>query len=133
MRTRSEAYDKTRRAAGRIPTQRKDVVDACAGNVVEHAAQFVDRRADAGDVRHRLDSEIALDRLRHVERARACTAARAVRHRYECRVQRPQFLDRFQQRLRGGLVLWRKELKGKRWALRREQVAYLHGSMLRGP
>ena len=49
-----------------------------ARDLVEDLAQALDRLADAGQVRHRLEAEVLLDPLRDLDRALARGAGRAV-------------------------------------------------------
>ena len=64
-------------ALRRVAAQREDVLDAGVAHLVERAAQLVDRGADAGEVRHRLQAVLALDARDDVDRL----VARASRRR----------------------------------------------------
>src|SRR5262249_10873687 len=52
---------KRRLALGRIAAQRQDVLDAQTPGLVEYRAELFARRADAGEVRHRLDAALLAD------------------------------------------------------------------------
>ena len=59
-----------------IAAQREHVVDAGVAQPVENHAQLVDGRVDAGQMRHRLDVELAADARDQLHGARAHRSAR---------------------------------------------------------
>ena len=65
-------------ALRRVAAQGEHVVEAEAAHLVERGAQLVDRRADAGEVRHRLEADLVADARDDLERLAAGRAAGAV-------------------------------------------------------
>ena len=59
-------------------------------HLVERRAQLVDGRADAGEVRHRLEPVLVADARDDLERLAARRAAGAVGDRHEGGLERPQ-------------------------------------------
>ena len=55
-------------ARRRVAAQGEHVLDAGVAHDVERLAQLVDRRADAGEVGHRLEAVLGLDRGHEVDR-----------------------------------------------------------------
>ena len=82
-----------------------------AANAVERRAELLDGRADAGEVRHRLDAEVLLDPLDDLDRAVARRAARAVGDRDERRRVLSELRERRAQVLLALLGLRREELE----------------------
>src|SRR5918993_1516247 len=81
-------------------------------------------------MRHRLDAEVALDRLRDLDGAVARGAAGAVRDRDVVRLVVLQDLERAPERGLPLVRLWREELKRKDRPLPLEQVGDAHGTNL---
>ena len=75
--------EKSPRAIGWVAAQRQDVVDPGAAQSIENAVELVDRRVDTGQVRNRLDVELALDAADELHRTRPHRAARAIGDRHE--------------------------------------------------
>ena len=87
--------------------------------LVERGAQLVDRRADAGEVRHRLEADLVADARDDLERLAAGRAAGAVGHADEVGRQRTQAGEReVEVRLALG-GLGREELEGEHRAVAR--------------
>ena len=58
-------------AGGRVAAQREHVLDPGVAHAVQRRAQLVDGRADAGEVRHRLQAVVGLDARDDVDRLAA--------------------------------------------------------------
>ena len=106
-------------ALRRIAAQGEDVLEAEAAHLVERGAQLVDRRADAGEVRHRLQADLVADARDDLERLAARRAAGAVGDADEVRGQRSQAGERqVEVRLALGGT-GREELEGEHRAIAR--------------
>ena len=106
-------------ALRRIAAQGEDVLEAEAAHLVERGAQLVDGRADAGEVRHRLQADLVADALHDLERLAARRPAGAVGDADEVRGQRSQARERqVEVRLALGRP-GREELEGEDRAIAR--------------
>ena len=95
----------------RVTAQRHDATDPCFLIAPHHRIDLVPRRADAGEMRGRVDPGLGLHPADHPERALARRAAGAVGHRDEARMQWRQLVDRLPEPLLHDVSLGRKELE----------------------
>jgi hypothetical protein len=112
----------------RIATQSQDIVDAARLQLIEHRGDLGLACPDAGQVRHGLEPDFALDTLHQVDRQPARTAAGAVGHRDVCGLIGLQTSHGLEQSVDPRFVLWWKELEGKGGRRRRQFVGDFHGS-----
>ena len=98
-------------APRRVATQRQHVLDPGVGEAVEDHAQLVAGRADAAQMRHRLDAELLLDPFGELERQAARRAGRSVRHRHEIGLELAQRPERLAQVALALVGLGREELE----------------------
>ena len=104
---------------GGSPRRARTLSKPRRAHLVERGAQLVDRRADAGEVRHRLQADLVADALDDLERLAAGRAAGAVGDADEVRRERAQGRERqVQVRLALGRA-GREELEGEHRAVAR--------------
>ncbi len=118
--------------ARRIAAQREDVLDPELLHAAEGREQLLARCADAGQVRHRLEAELAADASDQLERAGARRAARAVGDRHECRRVLAQLARRLPQVLHPLIRLRREELEREAGPPLLENFLDAHAGRLRG-
>ncbi len=103
----------------RVPAQREHVVDPRSVHLIERRAQFRDGRANAREMRHRLEPVLLADALDDLDRLLARGAARAVGDRHERRLERLQLGKRRVQVLLAARSFRREELERETAARRR--------------
>src|SRR6266571_2972299 len=117
-----------------IAAQGEHVVDALGHDGFDGGFQLVARRAGAGDVRHRLDLQLALDSGHHLQRAAAGRPSRSPGDAHESGRERVKLADGLEQRLHPRVGLRGEELKGEdglaALAGEAQQVADPHGAPL---
>ena len=117
-------------AARRVAAEGEHVLDAGGLDLLEELHEALARLADARQVRHRLDAEVALDRLRDLDGAVAGGAAGAVGHRDVVGLVVLQDLERVPERLLPLVGLRREELERKDGPLPVKQVCDPHEANL---
>src|SRR6266850_2952836 len=100
-------------AAGRVTAEREHVVDPLGHDRLDGRLQLVARGAGAGDVRHRLDLQLALDARDHLQRAATGRTPRSPGDAHERGRERVQLADRLEQGLHPRVGLRGEELEGE--------------------
>ena len=100
----------------RVAAQREDVLNAGAGEIVEERSQLGARRSDARDVSDDGQADFVLNLLGERDGAGPRRTAGAVRNRHERRSQGDERLDRREELLRAGVVLWVERTRTRKTA-----------------
>jgi hypothetical protein len=95
----------------RITGEGEDVGDACVAVLIEETLELTAGVADAREMCHRSDTDVALDIDDHVTGPFAGRATRAIGDRHERRMQRFEFGDRRHERAGRVVGLRREELE----------------------